>query len=356
VEARTAWAGAGWTAEGLTRALQEHGLLVGFGDTGSVGISGITLGGGIGYVARKLGMTIDALQAAEIVTADGKTRLVDAEHEPDLFWAIRGGGGNFGVATRFQYRLEPVGQVYGGMLVLPATVETVVGFIRAASAASDDLSTIANVMPAPPMPFVPEAAHGKPIILAFMVALGDVEDGERQMAPFRALATPYADMLRPMAYSEIYMPEDPDYRPDPVQRTFFLDSLDEAKARQMLDALEASDAPLRAVQLRVLGGAMGRVSNDATAFAHRDAPMMAVVVNFTSGDAEDRQKRARWADELTARLRDAGRDGSYVNFLTLDDDHVEKAYPEPTLSRLREIKARYDPDNLFRGNINIPPA
>src|SRR3954454_12686806 len=149
VDGRTAWAGAGWTAEGLTRALQEHGFLVGFGDTGSVGISGITLGGGIGYVARKLGMTIDALLAAEVVTADGQSHLVDSDHEPDLFWAIRGGGGNFGVVTRFKYHLEPVGQVYGGMLVLPATVETVDGFIRAASAASDDLSTIANVMPAP---------------------------------------------------------------------------------------------------------------------------------------------------------------------------------------------------------------
>jgi FAD/FMN-containing dehydrogenase len=356
VAGRTAWAGGGWTAEGLTKALQEHGLLVGFGDTGSVGISGITLGGGIGYVARKLGMTIDSLIAAEIVTADGRTRVVDADNEPDLFWAIRGGGGNFGVATRFKYRLEPVGQVYGGMLVLPATVETIDGFVRAAKSASDDLSTIANIMPAPPMPFVPPDAHGKPIILAFMVALGDVADGERQMAPFRALATPFADMLRPMGYAEIYMPEDPNYRPNPVQRTFFLDTIETTKAAAILDALAASDAPLRAVQLRVLGGAMSRVPNDATAFGYRDAPIMGVVVNFTSGDAEDHRKRATWADGLSARLRDRDRTGSYVNFLTLDDDDVEKAYPEPTLSRLRSIKRRYDPDNLFRGNINITPA
>jgi FAD/FMN-containing dehydrogenase len=300
-------------------------------------------------------MTIDSLLAAEIVTADGRARIVDPEHEPDLFWAIRGGGGNFGVVTRFRFHLEPVGQVYGGMLVLPATAETIEGFIRAASDASDELSTIANVMPAPPMPFLPPDTHGKLIILAFMISLGDVKDGERQMAPFRALATPYSDMLRPMAYSEIYMPEDPDYRPTPVQRDFFLDTIDRGKAEAMIDALDASDAPLRAVQLRVLGGAMSRVPNDATAFGHRDAPIMAVVVNFTTGDAEDHRKRAAWADGLAARLRDA-RTGAYVNFLTLDDDRVESAYPEPTLSRLREIKRRYDPENLFRGNVNITPA
>jgi FAD/FMN-containing dehydrogenase len=356
VDGRTAWAGAGWTADGLTRALQEHGLLVGFGDTGSVGISGITLGGGIGYVARKFGMTIDALLAAEIVTADGQLLLVDPDHEPDLFWAIRGGGGNFGVVTRFKYRLEPVGQVYGGMLVLPATVETVDGFIRAASAASNNLSTIANVMPAPPMPFLPLDLHGKPIVLAFMIALGDVAEGELQMAPFRALATPVADMLRPMAYSEIYMPEDPNYRPNPVQRTFFLDSIDAAKAQAILEALAASDAPLRAVQIRVLGGAMSRVPNDATAFAHRDAPLMAVVVNFTSGEAEDKQKRAAWADALAAELRDRDRRGAYVNFMTLDSEQVDVAYPPATLARLRQIKRRYDPNNMFRGNVNIRPA
>jgi hypothetical protein len=152
------------------------------------------------------------------------------------------------------------------------------------------------------------------------------------------------------------MPEDPNYRPNPVQRTFFLDSIDTTKAKAILDALSASDAPVRAVQLRVLGGAMSRVPNDATAFAHRDAPIMGVVVNFTSGEPEDHRKRAAWADGLSAQVRDADRSGSYVNFLTLDDDHVERAYPPATLSRLRSIKRRYDPDSLFRGNINITPA
>jgi FAD/FMN-containing dehydrogenase len=136
----------------------------------------------------------------------------------------------------------------------------------------------------------------------------------------------------------------------------FLNTIDTEKATAILDALAASDAPVRAVQLRVLGGAMSRVPNDATAFAHRDAPILAVVVNFTSGDPEDRQTRSEWADGLAAKLRDRDRTGAYVNFMTLDAEQVESAYPQPTLARLRDIKRRYDPDNLFRGNVNIAPA
>ena len=164
VEGRTAWAETGLTAAEVTEALGEHGLAIGFGDTGSVGIGGITLGGGVGYLVRKFGLTIDDLLAAEVVTADGQRLLVDAETHPDLFWAIRGGGGNFGVVTRFKYRLHELPETLGGMLILPATAETVAGFIAAAEAAPDELSTIANVMPCPPMPFVPEEHHGELVI------------------------------------------------------------------------------------------------------------------------------------------------------------------------------------------------
>ena len=157
-EGRTAWAQTGLTAVEFTNATHAHGLGVGFGDTGSVGIGGITLGGGVGYLVRKHGLTIDSLLAAEIVTADGELHRVDAEHEPDLFWAIRGGGGNFGVATRFRFALHPLDTVVGGMLLLPATVDTIEGFMAEAEAAPEELSSIANVMRAPPMPFVPEEA------------------------------------------------------------------------------------------------------------------------------------------------------------------------------------------------------
>ena len=170
---RTAWAETGLTAVEVAQAAAGHGLAIGFGDAGSVGIGGITLGGGVGYLARKFGLTIDDLLAADIVTADGEIRRVDAETEPDLFWAIRGGGGNFGVATRFHYRLHELPGVVGGMLFLPATTDSIAGFIEAAEAAPEELSTIANVMPAPPMPFVPEEHHGKPVIFGLMCYAGD---------------------------------------------------------------------------------------------------------------------------------------------------------------------------------------
>jgi FAD/FMN-containing dehydrogenase len=356
LDRQTVWAGAGLTALELTTATAEHGLAVGFGDTGSVGIAGITLGGGIGYSVRKYGLTIDSLLEAEIITADGRRLLADAEHEPDLFWAIRGGGGNFGVATRFKYRLHDVRSVYGGMLILPASPEVIEGFIAAAQAAPEDLSAIANIMPAPPMPFLPEEHHGKLVVFAMIVHLGDLEAGERAVAPFRALATPMVDMLRAMPYTEIYPPEDPDYRPTPVQRTMFLDRVDRAAARTIVEYLEASDASLRAAQLRVLGGAMARVPVDATAFAHRASRILAVVVAFYDLTAEDRARRQAWVAAFSAAL-DQGDAGAYVNFLGDEGrQRVRAAYPGATWDRLVAIKRRYDPDNLFRLNQNVEPG
>src|SRR3954462_3131837 len=194
---RTAWAGGGLTAGGLTGGARRaggfplgaggRGLAPGFGDTGSVGIGGITLAGGIGFLVRKHGLTIDSLLAAEIVTADGRLRRVDAETEPELFWALRGGGGNFGVVTRLKYRLHPIDTVLGGLLVLPATADVIGSFVGEADSAPDELSTIATVMLAPPLPFLPEEAHGRPVVMASMVYAGDVRAGERAVAPFRAL-------------------------------------------------------------------------------------------------------------------------------------------------------------------------
>ncbi len=355
VEARTAWAGSGVTAAAFTTRAGEHGLAVGFGDTGSVGLGGLTLGGGIGYLVRAYGLTIDSLLAAEIVTADGEIRQVDAETEPDLFWAIRGGGGNFGVATRFKFRLHPVDRMVGGLLVLPATADTVAGFVAAADAAPESVSTIANVMNCPPMPFVPEEYHGKVVILAIMCHAGGGEAGERAMEPFRSLATPIADLVHDAPYPEIYPPEDPDYHPTAVNRTFFIDTIDRETAAMIVDRLEASDASLRVSQIRVLGGAMSRVPADATAFAHRDSKIMVSVAAFYDGP-DDRAVRDAWVTELTASLQQ-GDDRAYVNFLGLDGEaRIRAAYPGTTWDRLAAIKAEYDPTNLFRGNQNIAPA
>jgi FAD/FMN-containing dehydrogenase len=352
---RTAWAQTGLTAGAYTTAAGAYGLATGFGDTGSVGIGGITLGGGIGYLVRKHGLTIDDLLAAELVTADGQLLHVDADHHPDLFWAIRGGGGNFGVATRFQFRLHPVDTIVGGLLLLPATPEAIGGFIALADAAPEELSTIANVMPAPPLPFVPAEHHGRLVIMATLAYAGDVEAGQRVLAPFRALATPIADLVRPMPYPEIYPPEEEGFHPTAVLRTMFVDAVGRDATEAIVEHLEASTAPMRVAQLRVLGGAMARVPAGATAFAHRASRLM-VNVAAVYQRPEDAGEHRAWVDRFAAALRD-GDARAYVNFLADEGEaRVREAYPGPTRERLAAIKARYDPTNLFRLNQNIPPT
>ncbi len=355
VEGRTAWAESGLTAGEYTTAVAAHSLATGFGDTGSVGLGGITLGGGVGLLVRKHGLTIDSLLAAEVVTADGRILAVDAESHPDLFWAIRGGGGNFGVATRFRFRLHPLETIVGGFLVLPATPGTIVGFMDAAESAPEELSTIANVMNCPPMPFVPEEHHGQLVILGMLVHAGPVAEGERAVAPFRALATPMADLLRPMSYPEMFPRSDGDYQPTAAARTMFVESVDRPVAETILRFLEASDATMRVAQLRVLGGAMARVPAEATAFAHRGSRIMVNVAAFYDGP-DDRPARERWVTDVAAELRQDD-DAAYVNFLGAEGEaRVRQAYPGATWDRLVEIKRRYDPGNLFRLNQNITPA
>jgi FAD/FMN-containing dehydrogenase len=355
VDGRTAWAQTGLTAGEYTTAAHAHGLATGFGDTGSVGIGGITLSGGVGYLVRKYGLTVDDLLAAEVVTADGQELRADAESHPDLFWALRGGGGNFGVATRFRFRLHPVDQVLGGMLFLPATPEVIAGFIAAADAAPEELSGIVNVMPAPPMPMVPPELHGQLVVMAMLVWAGPVEDGQAAVAPFRALATPLADLVAPMPYPGIYPPEDEAFHPTAIGHTMFVDTVDLPTAETILEHLRNSDAPMRVAQLRVLGGAMSRVPADATAFAHRGSKIMVNVASFYQGP-DDQPVRQAWVDQFAAALQQGDQD-AYVGFLGDEGEgRVHQAYPEPTWQRLAAVKARYDPGNLFRGNHNIPPA
>jgi FAD/FMN-containing dehydrogenase len=352
---QSVWAGGGLTAAALTSAVGAHGLVIGFGDTGSVGIGGITTGGGIGYLVRKYGMTIDSLLAAEIVTADGQVRIADATSQPDLFWAIRGGGGNLGVVTRFRYRLHPLPQVVGGLMVLPASVDTIAGFIAAAEAAPDELSTIANIMPAPPMPFLPEEVHGELVILALMTYAGDADAGAKALAPIRALATPLADMVAPITYAEMFPPDDPDYHPLAISRTMMIDHVDRAVAATILEHLQASDAAMRVAQLRVMGGAMARVPADATAFAHRSSRILVNVASFYEGP-EDRPRRDAWVRDFSAALHQ-GDDAAYVNFVGDEgEERVHAAYPGATWDRLAQVKTAYDPSNLFRRNQNVPPV
>ncbi|MCC7447580.1 MAG: FAD-binding oxidoreductase [Anaerolineae bacterium] len=354
VQARTAWAEAGLTAGEYTEAAAKYGLATGFGDSATVGLGGLTTGGGVGFLTRKYGLTIDNLLAAKVVTADGQIRYVDADNHPDLFWAIRGGGGNFGVVTHFKFRLHPVDMIVGGPLILPATPEIMAKFAALADAAPDELSTIVNVMPAPPLPLIPAEYHGQIVLLALMAYTGDIEEGLSVVAPFKQLATPIVDMVGPMPYPAIYLPQDPNLRVETAIRSKFIDTLDVDTAQVMLDHLRASTAMMPIVQFRVLGGAMARVPADATAYAHRSARIMATfLAEYVNHDEAAIHKA--WAANAFAALKQ-GEGSVYVNFVADEGaKRVHDAYPTAAWERLAAIKAKYDPTNLFRRNQNIPP-
>jgi FAD/FMN-containing dehydrogenase len=357
VEGASAWAGGGVLAGEFTARAAEHGLVTGFGDTGSVGVTGLTLGGGMGFLHRKLGLTIDSLLGAEIVTADGETHRIDETADPDLFWAIRGGGGNFGVVTRLHYRLHPVDSVVGGMLILPATPQVIADLVALAIDASDDLSVIAGVMVAPPMPFLPEEVHGQLVVLALMVHAGHPTAGEIEVDRFRRLATPLHDDLGVMPYAGMF-PGEEGGPPQPVAmsvRSVFSDEFTVSEAEILVDALRSSTASMTATQIRVLGGAVSRVPNEATAFAHRDRAM---VINVAAAyeNASRRPEYEAWVENLSGRLRN-GEPGSYLNFLGDDSGPaVRQVYPGSTWDRLVEVKSKFDADNIFRSNHNIPPG
>ena len=353
VAGQTAWVETGLPAREVAWALEPHGLAVGFGDTGSVGIGGLTLGGGIGFLSRRYGMTIDNVLAAEIVTADGRVHTIDAEHEPDLFWAIRGGGGNFGVVTKFRYRLARVPQVYGGPLFLPATPATISRLAQVCAEADDALTVIPTVMPAPPMPLIPAEMQGQIVIMAVVCYAGDLQPAEEKLRPLREIATPVLDMVQPMPYAALLDDEVP-VRGHPMAiRSMFVDHIDESVGATILEGLNRSDSWFPFVQFRVLGGAISRVAPDATAYAHRKSPIMVIVARPLEAD----ELAARqWTEELAAALYQ-GDDGAYINFFgPHHSDRIEAAYPGETLARLRRIKATYDPTNLFRNNDNITPA
>jgi len=354
LEERIAWAETGLTAGEYTLAAAKYGLATPFGDTASVGLGGLTLGGGVGYLVRKYGLTIDNLLAAELVTADGQLLQVDSESHPDLFWAIRGGGGNFGIATRFKFRLLEVDQVLGGMLILPATSQVLSGVIAAADAAPEELSTIINVMKAPPLPFLAAEHHGKLIVMINLVCVGDLQLAEQAVAPLRSIAAPLADTVRLMQYPEMYPPAQQGPSPSLTARTFFMKSVEAKEAEEVITALQNSASSFALVQFRVLGGAMARVPAYATAYAHRKARIMVFTLAAFSNPSQ-RTTVEIWLESLKSSLQQD--EGAYVNFLGAEGaDGVQSAYPGETGVRLAAIKSRYDPMNFFHLNQNIRPA
>lgn len=352
-EGRTAWAGGGLLAGEYTAAVAEHGLITGFGDTASVGITGITLGGGVGFLHRKLGLTIDNVLAAEVVTADGQIRVIDGENDPDLFWAIRGGGGNFGVVTRFRYRLHPVDEVLGGMLILPASPQVVADFVGLAESASDDLSIMAQVTVAPPLPWLPEEVHGKLILMAVIVHAGALDIAETEIEQFRKLATPLVDDVGRVRYASMFEEEPPGATAVSV-RGFLSDEFTLDDAETAIAAVESSPGDASVIQIRVLGGAVASVAANATAFAHRDRTMIVNVVSAYE-DPDNRAESEEWVEALGRRLQHGG-PGAYANFHADDSpDAVRELYPGETWERLVDVKTKHDPDNTFSSNHNIPP-
>jgi FAD/FMN-containing dehydrogenase len=355
-ERRLAWAQAGLTAGEYTAAVGAHGLATPFGDTGSVGLSGLTLGGGIGWLVRKYGLAIDSLVSVEIVTADGQVVTASEQEHSDLFWAVRGGGGNFGVVTRFQFRLHPVGMILGGALFMPPTKEVLRSLGPIAASAPEALTTISFLMAAPPAPFIPAELHGKLTLAIMFVFDRDAEAGQAAIEPFRQVATPMAEMVMPMPYPGIYeMLKDAEDPTPAAHRSLFLETLDDAAIDAILEHTAAATSPATMTQIRILGGAMARVPAGETAFAHRDAGVMVIVITPFQDPAEAPIHQA-FTQAYYEALR-PGATGVYANFLEDEgEDRIHEAYPDLTYHRLAQVKRRYDPTNLFRLNQNIRPA
>jgi hypothetical protein len=343
----------------LDHETQAFGLAVTGGLVSTTGIAGFTLGGGIGWLVRRAGYTSDNLVSADVVTADGQLLRASADEHPDLFWALRGGGGNFGVATSFEYALHDVGPtVFAGAVFYPGEhARTILdGYRKLCASAPDALSTVVNLTTAPPVPFLPESVHGKPVVAVLGMWSGPLADGDRQTRGFRELGPVIADLFGPMPYVAMQQLVDPLY-PRGLHNYFrgaFLPDLDGATVEPILGSYETVPNPLTELHIHHLGGAVSRTPADATAFATRDAPFILNVVARTPG-ADGFGEVIDWARTVTGGL---GADGAgYVNFTgEASADRVRAAYPQATYDRLVRVKDRYDPTNLFRLNQNIPPS
>ena len=336
----------------------QYGLATPGGDVPAVGVAGLTLGGGMGWLMRKHGMTIDNLLAVDVVSDDGRLLTASEAEHPDLFWALRGGGGNFGIATGLRYRLVPVGTVLGGAIVHAATREGLRAYAEATAAAPDELTTITFVQKAPPLPFIPADAHGTPVHVILPCYTGDLDAGQRALAPLRRLAghTPLADTTSPTPYPGLYdlTTMAAVSRPHTI-RNAYLRELTNETIELILDFVNRATSPFSLIALRELGGAMARVPVDATAFAHRDKAFYVAADN--SWEDEPRPERhVAWAEAFSQAVAPYT-DGAYASFLEDEgEDRVRTAYTPATYARLAAIKRRYDPDNLFRLNPNIRPA
>ncbi len=356
---RTVTAQAGCTWKDLDAETQQFGLAVTGGLVSSTGIAGFTTGGGIGWLMRQHGLACDNLLGADVVTADGQFVHASARENAELFWGVRGGGGNFGVVTSFEYQLHEVGPtVLSGLVFYPAkeAEQVLAGYRAACAAAPDELTTLVNLTTAPPVPFLPESVHGKPIIGVGGCWSDDPDTGEAATAPFRSLGTVIADVFAANPYAGWQQALDPLY-PRGVHNYFrsaFLPEIDDRALRVLRESFATLPNALAEIHLQHLGGAVGRIPAQETAYALRDQEFIINVITRTP-DADGFDETIDWARGVTAAL---GPDAStYVNFTGDSDPSLVRAsYPPETYRRLVELKNRYDPTNLFRLNQNIVPT
>jgi FAD/FMN-containing dehydrogenase len=359
-QGRRALAQPGLTWSEFDHETQAFGLAVTGGLVSSTGIAGLTLGGGIGWLLRKYGLACDNLVSADVVTADGQLLTASEDSHPELFWALRGGGGNFGVMTSFEYRLHPVGPpVFAGPVFYGAAdaAQVLRGWRDLTATMPDELTSLADILVAPPVPFLPEAVHGQQVVGILGVYAGPVEDGAKAAQPLRTLAEPLADLMGPMPYVAMQSLLDPLWGPG-AQNYFsgvMLNQLTDEAIDTLLTQHAAGQAPVRELHLHHGGGAMANAPAGGTAFAHRDAAYILNII-ARSPDREGFDEHVGWA-RTTHQAMDPWSTGGYVNFTSEPgQDKVRASYPPDTYARLVAVKDRYDPTNLFQLNQNIHPS
>jgi FAD/FMN-containing dehydrogenase len=357
---RTARVEPGALLADFDREAQAHGLATPLGINSTTGVAGLTLGGGFGWLTRRYGLTIDNLLQATVVTADGVVRAVSASEEPELFWALRGGGGNFGVVTSFEFALHPVGpQVYAGVVVYPfaQAPEVLRAWRDFSENASDELSVWAVLRKAPPLPFLPGSAHGTDVVILPVLYSGDVKAGIAAAAPVLQFGSPIAAALAAVPYAAFQSSFDPLLAAG--ARNYWKSNNFGALSDAAIDVIIAAAAGLPGPECEIfvahLGGAMARVKPAATAFVARDARYI-MNVHGRWSDARDDHRVRTWARAAFADAATHATGSGYVNFLTEDEAERVAASYGANYPRLQVVKRRFDPGNLFRMNLNIAPA
>jgi FAD/FMN-containing dehydrogenase len=358
--ARTAHAQGGLTWSEFDHEAQAFGLATTGGLISTTGIAGFTLGGGIGWLMRAHGLTCDNLLSADLVTAEGELVHASASENPELFWGLRGGGGNFGVVTNFEYRLHQVGPVLmaGPVFYTGDRAAEMLRFYREFTASlPNEATTLLNMATAPPAPFLPEEIHGKPVCVLVGVYSGPVAEGERVLAPMRELGDPVADLMGPIPYVAMQSLLDALY-PAGVSNYFkagFMDEISDQSIDALVEQYGAINSPMSEIHVHHFGGAVREVADEATAFGNRSAEFVLNVIG-RSPDASDFDGVVDWARGCYSAIEPYTASGTYTNFMSEGDDRLKEAYGQQKYDRLVALKDRYDPTNLFRLNQNVRPT